>query len=163
MLPFPDLPAGRTLFLQLDSFLCKTVSLHGTIAEANPNAQIPDTQKDAFVGLISTEIAKQLQGATSGKANNVFISEDAEHYAGNDVENAILDLQNQINDLPTGGGGTGNVEAGDVLISQTAEHYAGDNVQNAIGDLAGICNNLIESVDSINRTIAAAETELESI
>lgn len=41
---------GQTV--ELENYLCTTVSLHGTIAEANPNAVFPDTLNDELTGLI---------------------------------------------------------------------------------------------------------------
>lgn len=86
---------------------------------------------------------------------------DPEYLTATQINAIVADLQKQIDNINPEGGG--NVEAGKVLISQTAEHYAGDNVQNAIVDLAGICNVLIERVNSIDLALAAAETELEGI
>jgi hypothetical protein len=150
---------GNDIFvLQIENFtFCNRLTSQGQPTVIDPE-YLTATQINAIVADLQQQIDN-----INPKAGNVFISEGAEHYAGTDVENAIIDLQNQINDMPTGGGGSGSVEASKVLMSQTAGQYAGDNVQNAIVDLAEICNGLIEQVESINLALAAAETELERI
>lgn len=156
---------GNDIFvLQIENFtFCNRLTSQG-----QPTVIDPEYLTAAQINAIVADLQQQIDninpdGGGNVEANNVFISEGAEHYAGNDVENAIIDLQNQINEIPTGGGDSGSVEAGNVWMSQTAGQYAGDNVQNAIVDLAEICNGLIEQVESINLALAAAETELESI
>lgn len=156
---------GNDIFvLQIENFtFCNRLTSQG-----QPSIIDPEYLTAAQINAIVADLQQQIDninpdGGGSVEANNVFISESAEHYAGTDVENAIIDLQNQINDMPTGGGGGGSVEAVKVLMSQTAGHYAGDNVQNAILDLAEICDALVKRVENLELAIAAAETELEGI
>lgn len=150
---------GNDIFvLQIENFtFCNRLTSQG-----QPTVIDPEYLTAAQINAIVADLQQQIDNINP-KAGNVFISEGAEHYAGTDVENAIIDLQNQINDMPTGGGGSGSVEAVKVLMSQTAGHYAGDNVQNAILDLAEIYDALIERVENLELAIAAAEAELEGI
>lgn len=47
---------GEDTVTERDSFLCNTISVFGTIAEASVNAQIPDQAKDNIVALISAAV-----------------------------------------------------------------------------------------------------------
>lgn len=42
--------------IELDSFICSTVSIHSTMADANPNAEFPETAKDEQIALIYSQL-----------------------------------------------------------------------------------------------------------
>ena len=89
----------------LDNFLCTTVSLQATMAEANPNPQIPDAEADRLVALISAEVQRQLQGYApggSGGSNNaadIIISAESQFYAGMDIEAALQQIGAELDGL----------------------------------------------------------------
>lgn len=94
----------------VDNFLCSTVSLHGTVAEANSTPDLPDSQKDALVALISAEIQRQLAdwdnpggggGAGGGSTNaaDIIISSESQYYAGMDVASALQAIGAELDGL----------------------------------------------------------------
>lgn len=86
----------------IDNFLCTTVSLPATMAEANPNPQIPDSESDALAAMISAEVQRQFADFNPEikvSATDVSVAPSAQFYAGESVEAALQIIGGQLNGI----------------------------------------------------------------
>jgi hypothetical protein len=92
----------------IDNFLCTTVSLPATMAEANPNPQIPDSESDALAAMISAEVQRQFADFNPDikvSAAEITIPSTAQYYAGQSVESALQVIGGQLNGVEAELGG----------------------------------------------------------
>ena len=80
----------------LNNFLCSTVSITGTMAEANPIPDLPSAEMDTFLALVSAEVQRQL-GIIP--ATSIKVSPAAQYFASKNIESALQEIGSQLEGL----------------------------------------------------------------